>query len=676
MANRLKGATSPYLRQHVDNPVDWYSWGDDAFNDAASRGVPVLISIGYAACHWCHVMAHESFEDPEVGEVLNRTFVSIKVDREEHPTVDHFYMSACTAMGHPGGWPLTIVATPDRRPFYCSTYLPKTSRHGRVGLLELVERVSEVWKSDSERVTQYANDLVEALRQQSDDSGPTSAPDERLAEAFSALVSRYDKEWGGFGAAPKFPTAHQLSFLLRYGKRMGDDAAYRMVDATIRAMRKGGVFDQIGLGIHRYSTDREWKLPHFEKMLVDQALLVIACTEAFQVKHDRHHQSTAEDIIAYVLRDMSAPDGAFYASEDADSEGSEGKFYLWAWDELQELLTTEELEYANREWNVERAGNIDDEATGEPTGMNLFFGGNAHGDGEYGALWSSIVQKLLEARSNRIRPQRDEKLLTDWNGLMIAALTKSGRVFSNTDWIQSAEGAAHALLEVHEHQGKLAHSSFEGIVSEAGFLDDYAYLSWGLLELFEATGKVEWLSKAEEIVRVVISDFWDEDANGFFISNPDVHKLPLRQKQYHDGATPAGGSIAAQTILKLADVFADAHFEDVGRAQAEVSSAASTSYALGYFSAMMTADLAHGARREIVIVGKAGELSRIVNRTFLPNAVILHKSQEKTDEIDFRLPNLAEYVTIDGKETVYICTNRSCEAPITEADALKLALKD
>ncbi|MCZ6706311.1 MAG: thioredoxin domain-containing protein [Bacteroidetes bacterium] len=676
MANRLQGSSSPYLRQHADNPVDWYPWGDDAFNDAASRGVPVLISIGYAACHWCHVMAHESFEDPEVGEALNLAFVNIKVDREEHPTVDHFYMSACTAMGQAGGWPLTIIATPDRHPFYCATYLPKTSRHGRMGLLELVERISEVWKTDPEKVAQYGNDLVETLSRESVISESTSDTAGRLTEAFSALVSRFDEERGGFGAAPKFPTAHQLSFLLRYGKRTGDDAAYVMVDTTIRAMRKGGIFDQIGLGIHRYSTDREWKLPHFEKMLVDQALLVIACCEAYQVKHDRYHQNTTKDIIAYVLRDLSAPDGAFYASEDADSEGSEGKFYLWSWGELEALLTTAELEYAKREWSVEREGNIHDEASGEPTGLNLFVGGNAYPDGEDGALWSSIVQKLLEVRSGRVRPQRDEKLLTDWNGLMIVALAKAGRVFSNREWIVAAERAAHAVLNSHEHEGRLAHTSFEGIVSEAGFLDDYAYLSWGLLDLFEATGKVAWLSKCEELVRSMISEFWDDDAVGFFISNPDVHKLPVRQKQYHDGATPAGASVAAQILLRLAPILADEQFEELGRTQVGISLGSSGRYALGFSSTMIAADLGLGDRREIVVVGNAGDLTRLVNQTFLPNAVILPKSTNTTDEIEARLPHLSEYKAINGNETVYICTDRVCKAPLTDGDKLEMALNE
>ena len=675
MANRLHGATSPYLRQHADNPVDWYPWGDEAFNDAASRGVPVLISIGYAACHWCHVMAHESFEDPEVGEVLNRAFVNIKVDREEHPTVDHFYMSACTAMGQAGGWPLTIVATPDRVPFYCATYLPKTSRYGRMGVLELVERISSAWMEDSKRISEFGHELIAALGQQPDDSGTEPVAKEKMSAAFSALVSRYDAEWGGFGAAPKFPTAHQLSFLLRYGNSAGDDAAYKMVDATLRAMRRGGIFDQIGLGIHRYSTDREWKLPHFEKMLVDQAMLIVACTEAFQVNRDPYYQSMSGDLIEYVVRDLLAPGGGFFASEDADSEGSEGKFYLWAWGELEEVLTTAELEYAHREWRVDRAGNIQDESTGEPTGMNLFLGGNSYPKDRDRALWSSIVQKLLEVRSDRIRPQRDEKLLTDWNGAMIAALARAGRVFSNSEWISAAERAARFMVENHFLQGKLVHSSFEGTTSEAGFLDDYAFLSWGFLELFEATGNMEWLSKAEDYVRVAISDFWDDDARGFFLSNPDVHKLPIRLKQFHDGATPSGSSVIAQTMLKLAEVLADEHLEELGRQQADASLAGSSSYALGFSSAMMTVDLAQGDRREIVIVGEPGELSLIVNSTFLPTAVILIKSPKMAEELESCLPHLIEYVSIDGKETVYICTNRTCELPITEPDVLKLALK-
>ncbi len=583
-------------------------------------------------------------------------------------------------MGRSGGWPLTIVATPDRRPFYCATYLPKTSRQGRLGLLELVQRVNELWQRDPDELIRFGDELIGALDRSSQIPNRLSPDSARQTGAFEALQSRFDEQWGGFGDAPKFPSAHQLRFLLRYGHRTGEKRATEMVEHTLISMRRGGIFDQIGGGFHRYATDRHWRHPHFEKMLSDQALLAVAYSEAFLVSGRNVFAKTVGEIISYVLRDLRSSHGPFYASEDADTGGKEGAFYLWSWSELVRLLTEEQLKYARDEWHVRPDGNVYDESTGEPTGLNAFYGGNSDGDGDGDALiqWNEIVSVLLSERTTRRRPMRDEKVLTDWNGLMIAALSYAGRSFREPSWISSAEKAAAGLLMTHvEQDGSLYHSAFEGSVSAPGFLDDYAFFVWGLVELFQSTGNAGWLRHAISITRRQNERFWDGKNGGFFLAETGDQDVPIRQKLFHDGAIPAGASVAAMNMLRLATITGDDEFEQKAHIQLEISLSESSQVALGFASTMSACEVALSHREEFVVVQKGSSelLGSLIDQTYLPNAQIVKITASNREELIRLLPHLEGYTSNDRSEIVYICRNRVCEAPIVDYDSLRSVLK-
>ena len=453
--NRLQNEKSPYLLQHADNPVDWYPWGDEAFEKAKKEDKPILLSIGYSTCHWCHVMEHESFEDNEVAALMNENFISIKVDREERPDIDNIYMTVCQLLSKGScGWPLNIIMTPEKKPFYAATYIPKQSRYGRLGMMELVPRIGEVWKNNREEILKSADSATQSLAVATDPTRIQASEEldnTTLKKTFQQLESRYDPAHGGFGNRPKFPTPHNLLFLLRYGQRTGNQKAIDMVSKTLESMSNGGIFDHIGFGFHRYSTDREWLVPHFEKMLYDQALLALAYTEAYQLTKNQGFKQTAEQIFTYVLRDMTSPKGGFYSAEDADSEGEEGKFYLWTEQEIIEILGRDEGEIIINIYNTNANGNFTDEVSGEKPRTNILHL-NKNPDQAAMALGISrdeldrrigqSRQKLFDIREKRIHPFKDDKIITDWNGLMIAALAKAGRVFNNKNYTDAAEKAA------------------------------------------------------------------------------------------------------------------------------------------------------------------------------------------------------------------------------------------
>ena len=474
--NRLQFEKSPYLLQHADNPIDWYPWGDEAFEKAQKEDKPIFLSIGYSTCHWCHVMEHESFEDPEVARLMNEIFVSIKVDREERPDIDKTYMTVSQMLTGSGGWPLNIIMTPDKKPFFAGTYFPKESRFGRVGMLDLVPRIQEIWLNEHQKALDTADQVVAALQKMSQQTvTQLKYSDEEegtlgkaiLDAAYKQLADLFDEVHGGFGSAPKFPTPHTLLFLLRYWKRHDDEQALKMVERTLQAMRLGGVYDHIGFGFHRYSTDSKWLLPHFEKMLYDQALLAMAYTEAYQVTQKEEYARTAQEIFTYVLRDMTAPSGGFYSAEDADSEGVEGKFYVWSQEEIRHILDEEEAEFVMRVFNFEKGGNFKEQATGLKTGENIVHlqkpladlaAGFKVTEQELRHRIENIRQKLFDIREQRVHPHKDDKILTDWNGLMIAALAKGAQVFDEPRYAQAAERAARFILdEAHDENGRLLH---------------------------------------------------------------------------------------------------------------------------------------------------------------------------------------------------------------------------
>ena len=573
MSNRLAAEKSPYLLQHKDNPVDWWPWSEAAFDLARKLDRPILLSIGYATCHWCHVMEHESFEDTEVATLMNDTFVNIKVDREERPDIDAIYMTVCQLLTQHGGWPLTILMTPDREPFFAATYIPKDTRQGRVGMRDLIPHVDQLWKQarpkllkDVSAIRDVLGRTMEAERQKGD------LHQDLIDLAYRATLSRYDPAFGGFGQAPKFPPVNALRLLMRYWRRTHSSAACDIVEKTLRCMRLGGIYDQIGFGFHRYSTDQTWTVPHFEKMLYDQAMLTLAYTEAFQITGRREYERTAREIITYVLRDLTNEEGAFCAAEDADSEGREGKFYLWHEAELKDILEPPMFEAVRQFYNVHPKGNFHDEVTKQKTGENILHwkvGAPPPSDKEK-QLLKGARQLLMAERSKRIRPLLDDKVLTDWNGLMIAALAYAGRVLEDETSLDAARRAASFIREhMQSDTGELWHRWRDGQAAIPGMLDDYAYLIWGLIELYQATFAAEYLSWALQLNGVCTRKFRDESTGVYHLSLSGDESLIVRPSQAHDNALPSGMAVMTMNLLRLARLIADPEMEESAREVAE-----------------------------------------------------------------------------------------------------------
>ncbi len=686
--NRLVHEKSPYLLQHAHNPVDWFPWGEEAFEKAKEEELPIFLSIGYATCHWCHVMERESFENEEVAALLNEAFVCIKVDREERPDIDEIYMTVCQMLTRSGGWPLTIVMTPDKEPFFAATYIPRESRFGRAGMLDLIPRISNAWKTQRTEVVQSASQITKALSSASSASGELDA--DILTQAYQAAVRSFDAEYGGFGGAPKFPTAHRLTFLMRHDA----EGSRKMVEKTLAALRSGGIWDHIGFGVHRYSTDREWLVPHFEKMLYDQAMLALACIEAYEAYGDDAARQTAEQIFEYILRDMTAPEGGFYSAEDADSEGEEGKFYVWSLAELTEVLSTEELAQTVELFNVEPEGNFRDEATRQKTDENILHlslrsgsaGGialpeNSESTGraslsERAALEESIRQKLFATREKRIHPLKDTKVLADWNGLMIAALAKGARVFDEPEYEKAARRAADFVLKEMGEGDRLMHRWREGETAVPGQLDDYAFMIFGLLELYEATFDIQWLEKAIELNETVLKHFSDNEQGGFYLTADDAEKLLIRPKSMYDGALPSGNSVQMMNLLRLARLTGRTEYETLAEQTANAFSEMLNRSPDSFSQALQAVQFAKGPSVEIVIVGERGSADTeamifAIRSVYQPNKVVLLKDDPAVEKL---APYTQAQKTVDGKATVYICRNFACEAPLTDPGAVKGAL--
>jgi len=559
--NHLSNEKSPYLQQHVSNPVDWHPWGKEAFKKAKKEEKPIFLSIGYSTCHWCHVMERESFEDDDIARLLNEHFVSIKVDREERPDIDSYYMTVCQILTGTGGWPLTIFMTPDRKPFFAATYLPKESRYGRAGLMQLLPKIASAWQNQQGDILESTEEISEYVVRSMLDKSDKKMDSALIRETYHALSDAYDPKAGGFGNAPKFPPPQNIFFLLRYRKDGGDGESLEMVEHTLRKMRMGSIYDQIGFGFHRYSTDPYWRVPHFEKMLYDQALLIIAYGESFHVTKNKSYRETALEIIEYVLRDMQDREGVFYTAEDADSEGQEGKYYQWTESEMREILTPEEFTLAAKAYNIQSDGNYEDETSHAHNGRNLLYSSLGDEDMAREFAISSeelkrrmyvIRQKLFAKRIERIRPKTDKKVLCDWNGLMITALSKAARIFGDVRSGSEAKRAADFILgTMRTPDGGLYHRYIDGEAAINGFLDDYAFMIWGLIELYQVDFVSHYLKAAIDLNDMCFALFWDEN-NGAFFSTLAKSELPVRKKETHDGAIPSGNSIAALNLLRLA----------------------------------------------------------------------------------------------------------------------------
>ncbi|MEA3202626.1 MAG: uncharacterized protein QOI63_292, partial [Thermoplasmata archaeon] len=632
--NRLAGEPSPYLRQHARNPVDWWPWGEAAFAEARRRDVPVFLSVGYATCHWCHVMAHESFEDPEVARRLNAAFVCVKVDREERPDVDDVYMAVCQQMTGSGGWPLTVLLTPDKKPFFAGTYFPKESRHGRIGMLDLVPRVEEAWRGQRAQLEHQAEHTLQHLRGEAHGHGEAAfEPDaagaaelglSSLQEGVAALTQRFDKVHGGFGTAPKFPSPHHLLFLLRQHGRgetqgdgkggsprdgapsgasdRGDAHSLPMVEAQLDAMARGGVRDHLGGGFHRYSTDRAWLLPHFEKMLYDQAMLALAYTEAFQATGKPAHAAVARSTLDYVLRDLADPAGGLRCAEDADSEGVEGKFYVWTRAEVLDALGPADGERFCATYGVTAEGNFEDEATRERTGANILHLRKPLTAAEDAAL-APLRAKLLAVRSKRVRPLLDDKVLTDWNGLALAALAKAGTALREPRYLAAAQRCAEFLhARMRRPDGRLLHRWHAGRTDATAFLDDHAYLLWGLLELHASTLEALHLAWAVEVARQMQERFAAPEG-GFHTAPSDGEDLGVRRKDAYDGALPSGNAVAAWCLHRLALLTGDTRWSDAAD-RTLAAYAAHVEQSPAAFTMMLVAlDLALGPTQELAIAG-------------------------------------------------------------------------
>ncbi len=684
--NRLAGEKSPYLLQHAHNPVDWFPWGDEAFETARRLDRPVFLSIGYATCHWCHVMEKESFEDPEVAELMNRAFVSVKVDREERPDLDHIYMTACQMLTGSGGWPLTIVMTPERMPFFAATYIPPKARFGRAGMVELIPRLQEVWENRREEVMDSAGKILAALETAAVPEAEGELGMEALDRAFEELSGSFDARHGGFGKAPKFPSPHNLLFLLRYWKRTGNPRALEMVESTLAAMRRGGLFDHLGFGFHRYATDETWLVPHFEKMLYDQAMLATTYVEAWQATGKSLYRKTAEEVFAYVLRDMVTPEGGLCAAEDADSEGVEGKFYVWTEREIRETLSEEDADLVIRAFNVSGEGNFRDEATGRKTGENILH----RSQGPQARPLDPDEKKRLEAaretlfaiRERRVRPLRDDKVLTDWNGLMIAALARGARAFENPDYAEAAARAA-ALIEVRLSGtgGRLLHRYRDGQAAVEGHLDDYAFLAWGLLELYEATFEEKHLRWALELADAMRSRFEDAEKGGFFFAVKDASDLIVRKKELQDAAVPSGNSVAALVLLRLARLTGRSDLEESAYGVFQALAGTVERLPSAFTFLLSALDFAAGPTREVVIVGnRDGDdtraMLRVLGSRFLPDTVTLLRPADRgTPDIDTLAPYVRHHEMVAGRASAYVCRDQACRTPVTGPQELLASIE-
>jgi uncharacterized protein YyaL (SSP411 family) len=677
---------SPYLLQHASNPVDWYPWGEEAFKKAKKEDRPIFLSIGYSTCHWCHVMEHESFEDEDVARLMNENFISIKVDREEQPDIDNVYMKICQMITGRGGWPLTIIMTPDKKPFFAGTYLPKQRRFNQIGMMDLVPRIGELWNTQRRDLLASAEKIVLALGQQSFQPSGESLNESVLNSAFQQLVQGFDAHYGGFSQAPKFPTPHNISFLLRYWKRTGNDSALHMVEKTLQTMRWGGIFDHLGYGFHRYSTDARWLLPHFEKMLYDQALLAIAYTETYLATKNQVYRKTAEEIFDYVLRDMTSPDGAFYSAEDADSEGEEGKFYTWQWEELQRHLEIEDLKFASKVFNIQESGNFSEEVTGAKTGANILHftrpidelaEGLEMDMKDFEARLENLRKKLFGLREKRERPLRDDKILTDWNGLMIAALTKAARAFNRQDYTEAAEKASDFIFHnMRQKDGKLLHRHREGESKICAYADDYAFLIWGQIELYEASFQERHLRRAIDLNDIFIRHFWDEKNGAFFFTADTSDTLFIRQKESYDGATPSSNSVAVMNLLRLSRMTGRSEFEEKSARIFSLFSGNVNSFPSAYTQMLCAIDFALGPTHEIVIAGQPGDedthnMVRTIQEEFVPNSVVLFVPTDKDDPAIFQLAPFTRQQRMSKRHaTAYVCSNFTCNEPTSDPKQL------
>ena len=672
--NRLIHEKSPYLLQHAHNPVDWYPWGEEAFRRAKEENKPVFVSIGYSTCHWCHVMAHESFEDEEVAALINEHFIPVKVDREERPDIDAIYMDACMKLTGQGGWPLNAFLTPDQKPFYIGTYFPKTGKYGRPGMMDVLPQLHDVYTNDPDRIKEIGDRMKEALEVRAE-PGTGEIPASTLHQAFGQLARLYDGVYGGFGGAPKFPSPHQLLYLFRYFEWHGEPMAYTMADRTLDAMASGGIYDQIGSGFARYSVDEYWLVPHFEKMLYDQAMLMLAYTEAFQISGDERYAGIVNDLFQFIRREMTHPEGGFYSALDADSEGAEGTYYLWTEEEVFTVLDEKEAEIVCAVYDITPGGNFEGKSIPNMVGLNMDAVTEEFGitEEEVERILDESLPKMLAYREKRIYPHLDDKILTSWNGLMIAALAKAGAVFSDKGMLESARRAAEFIGEHLDDGDHLFARWRDGEARFHAYLDDYAYLIWGQLELHQATGDVRY---AEEAVRLsgILEERFADGPGGFFFTDREGEALLTRSKDILDGALPSGNGIAAMQLWRLGKLTADERW--IRRAEEIMAEFAGEAgqYPNGTLSLLMARMAFEAGGREIVVTGSRpddrSELLETLREAFLPFDVWTEPGDDSSP-----LSGLTAGKSDDTHPlTAFVCESNVCRAPVHGSDQIAGAL--
>jgi len=675
--NHLINETSPYLLQHAHNPVDWYPWGEEAFAKAKAEDKPVLVSIGYSACHWCHVMEHESFEDEETARVMNEHFVNIKVDMEERPDVDQIYMTFVQLTTGRGGWPMNVFMTADKLPFFGGTYFPPVSRYNMPGFMQILVSVAEAYRDKRDELMHSANDILGEMRRVGlSEFSPVGLSVEQLDTAFNSFARTFDAVNGGFGGAPKFPPSMSLEFLLRYYKRTGNENALDIVKKTAGKMAYGGICDQLGGGFHRYAVDSIWLVPHFEKMLYDNAQLIRVYLHLYQITKDELYKRVAGETLAYVMREMLDETGAFYSTQDADSEGVEGKFFVWTPEEIEEILGEKDAQIFSFFYDVSEEGNFE-----EKNILNIKVSAAETAklfkltEDELNEILSRGRKRLFAEREKRIKPFRDEKVLTAWNGLMLAAFAEAAAVLEREDLLNVARRNADFVLENLQKDGRLLRTWKDGEAKLNAYLEDYANFADGLLELYQASGETKYLKEAKRLADVMVTEFWDEERGGFFFTSNDHEELLVRTKDYTDNASPSGNSAAADVFLKLAKLVGDERYERFAVTVLRLTAPQIGRYPQGFGRALSAIEFYISKVKEIVIIGKKGsDLEKEIFREFLPGKVVVLSENAQADA-EF-IPLLQGRGMIDGKPTAYVCEDFVCQRPVTAVDELKGQLDD
>lgn len=675
--NHLANEKSPYLLQHVHNPIDWYPWGEEAFAKAKVEDKPIFFSCGYSTCHWCHVMERECFEDQEIADLLNQHFVAIKVDREERPDVDGIYMSVCQALTGQGGWPLTIIMEPDKKPFFAGTYFPKYRDMGRMGLLELLTIICQQWQDNRQAITAAGDKIVKIILNSKPPSEEQKIGEELLKQAYFELESSFDSQYGGFGSTPKFPTPHKISFLLCYWQHFKEGKALAMVEKTLMSMWQGGIYDHLGYGFARYSTDQKWLVPHFEKMLYDNALLCTSYLEAYQCSGNQDFSRIAEEILTYIMRDMMDKNGGFYSAEDADSEGVEGKFYVFTRKQVLDILGEEKGTLFADYYHISSLGNFE-----HGTSILNLIGRNLE---EYAKRVNKTAaellqvleegrRKLYQVREERVHPHKDDKILTAWNALTISAFAKASRVLQQDKYLTVAEDGLRFIYEkLMRPDGRLLARYRDGEAAHLAYLDDYAFLLMALIEVYEATFKDIYLEQAVQLADAIKELFEDEEEGGFYFYGNDGEKLITRPKEIYDGAIPSGNSVAALALQKLADLTDSRSFHTTAKRLFSYFAGEVKRYPAAYTYFMMAADYYLAGHTRIVLVGDidapdSQAMLQAISRHFLPATVIRLYDKNSQAHNGYR--------AIDNKTTAYICKEFTCQSPVTTVEELCEILGD